>query len=592
MIERLMKTTTGNPSKEGPGDQGIEYSDYYSEDDVLQDIVANKIPVNAAETTNPDRFIRQTLNATSYRCNNQIQPCYQAARNRDFSQADYPINSFNGFQQYPTVERRATLSRNTRHRGTDDSSLYYDPSYMPLDDRIENSPYAFSTMVPEWVPGTSGLNDNFMVPELRNNFDAADPNLSSEEMQRAVAVPPNADQLDFLGRNSKPLDVVDPLTVLQSPNTVAEVPQSSHKLTAFELQNLNNYHRGTSLQRLNNIDQNVYSQPQLGAIPTVDEGIGHFESKDYNFLPVQDYNNNPPAVNVPNAMNQPLGKVLQSLGINVHVDSPASNKENSISPTYRNNGMDDANDASLSHFETHDRPVDHDPTNCDKDDTRQTNDRNGNTNLRGSQRRRHLAKKGSQSSNLFSLLEGEGNSNSSDTVHDTKEIASQVLDTIMEELQELKLDGSKNDKKEGLPCRLSGSWSTAQAGVKLNMKVVNHNIIVTFSDIASPRYHESLLNGTWNVSGHAPLKRGSPFTLTATDNTTNSMAVFIGACKVCQGIDTIAGVWSIARSPKDCRDFQVATSVFNDIFRKSKLSSLKETKNSKNATAEQKKKRS
>ncbi|XP_078035573.1 uncharacterized protein LOC144469320 [Augochlora pura] len=591
MIERLMKTTTGNPSKEDSGDQGVEYSDYYSEDDVLQDIVANKIPVNVAETTNPDRFIRQTLNATSYQCRNQIQPCYQAARSRDFRQADYPTNSFNGFQQYPTVERRATLNRNSRLHGTDDSSLYYDPSYMSLDDRIENSPYAFSTMVPEWVPGVPGLNDNIMVPELRNNFDASDPNLLSEEIQRAVVIPPNADQYNFLDRNSKPLDVVDPPAVLQSPNIVAEVPQLSHKLTTFELQNLNNYHRGTSLQHLNNIDQNVYSQPQLGEIPTVDESIGHFQSKDYNFLPVQD-NNNLPAVNVPNAMNQPLGKVLQSLGINVHIDSPVSSIENSVSPTYQNNGVDDANDAFLLHSEIHDQPVDHDLTNCDKDDTQQANYKNGNAKLQGNQRRRHLAKKGSQSSNLFSLLEGEGNSNSSDTVHDTKEIANQVLDTIMEELQDLKLDSSKNDKKEGLPCRLSGSWSTAQAGVKLNMKVVNHNIIVTFSDMAPPRFHESLLNGTWNVSGHAPFKLGSPFTLTATDNTTNTMAVFIGACKVCQGIDTIAGVWSIARSPKDCRDFQVATSVFNDIFRKSKLSSLKETKNSKNATTELKKKRS
>lgn len=48
---------------------------------------------------------------------------------------------------------------------------------------------------------------------------------------------------------------------------------------------------------------------------------------------------------------------------------------------------------------------------------------------------------------------------------------------------------------------------------------------------------------------------------------------------MCQGIDTIAGVWSVARQPKDCRDFQVATSVFNDIFRKTKLSSLKEKQN-------------
>lgn len=53
---------------------------------------------------------------------------------------------------------------------------------------------------------------------------------------------------------------------------------------------------------------------------------------------------------------------------------------------------------------------------------------------------------------------------------------------------------------------------------------------------------------------------------------------------MCQGIDTIAGIWSVARQPKDCRDFQVATSVFNDIFRKTKLSSLKEKQSAASAT--------
>jgi len=33
------------------------------------------------------------------------------------------------------------------------------------------------------------------------------------------------------------------------------------------------------------------------------------------------------------------------------------------------------------------------------------------------------------------------------------------------------------------------------------------------------------------------------------------------------------GVWSIARSPQDCREFQIATNIYNDIFRRTKLSS-------------------
>lgn len=68
--------------------------------------------------------------------------------------------------------------------------------------------------------------------------------------------------------------------------------------------------------------------------------------------------------------------------------------------------------------------------------------------------------------------------------------------------------------------------------MKLDMKVVNHSIVVTVSDLATPHFHESLLNGTWNVSGHAPFKRGSPFTLIGTDNYTNSIAVFVGTLSV------------------------------------------------------------
>lgn len=46
-----------------------------------------------------------------------------------------------------------------------------------------------------------------------------------------------------------------------------------------------------------------------------------------------------------------------------------------------------------------------------------------------------------------------------------------------------------------------------------------------------------------------------------------------GACRVCQGIDTIVGVWSIARRPQDCREFQISTNIYNDVFRRTKLSS-------------------
>ncbi|XP_076226157.1 uncharacterized protein LOC116426474 isoform X2 [Nomia melanderi] len=591
MIESLMKTTTKDPLENNTDDQGSEYSDYYSEDDVLQDIVANKIPINVAELTNPnDRFVRQARNSTVYRSDDRIdigQPYYHDydTRSNDFRHTDYSADSLNDFQRYPSIRRRAGLKRAPRLLGSDDTLLYQEPSYRLPDDRIESSVYVVST---EESPQL--IEQDYIAPEPRDNFGVFDATPISQDIQQPV-VSQNLDPFHYSSQYDKSLDTVEPQTILQSENSVVEVPRASHKLTALDLQNLYNYrHFGNGLQHFSNIDQSVYGQPQLIS----NMGDLNYQNQGSQSIPVME-SSNLPAVNIPNAMDQPLGKVLESLGISVHIDSPNSNGEDNVSPPYLNNVADNANDPSLSYYEPHDRPTDHAlaSSSCDKvntvEDTRQaSNGKDDNIKLRGDHRRRQLFRTGLQNGNLFSLLEGEKNGNMSDSMQNTKVIASQLLDTIMEELAELKLDSSKSSKKEG-------SWSTAQAGVKLDMKVVNHSIIVTLSALATPRYHETLLNGTWNVSGHAPFNRGSPFTLIATDNTTNSMAVFVGACRVCQGIDTIAGVWSVARSPKDCRDFQVATSVFNDIFRKTELSSLKETQNttiSKNGTAEHKKKRS
>ncbi|KZC06586.1 hypothetical protein WN55_10497 [Dufourea novaeangliae] len=608
MVERLMRTTTRDPSKKPSGDQGIEYSDYYSEDDVLQDIAANKIPITVDEEQNPnDRFTRQTLNSTPYRTESRIdrdiQPYYQDYDTRDktFRYNDYSVNSLDDFQRYPTIERYTGSNRNPRVPMDDNGSPYYAGNYKPLDDRIENLAYAISTEdIPELSPGQDSI-----VFDPRDNFNLPDLNVMNEEA-RAVVVPQTADQFNYLSQYDKNLDVTEPRSVLQNANPVADIPQVSHKLTAIDLQNLYNFrHFGTTMQHLNNFDQNVYKQPQVGRISNLNIGHLPYNYKDYKDqsipnLPAQDINNLP-AVSIPNAMDQPLGKVLESLGINVNTESPEMNQnsllESNVGPVYQNNGVDKTSNPSLS---IQDLTSSNCVSNSSNEEISQgSKGKDDHIKLRSDHGRRQLSRKGIRNSNMFSLLEGDENASNgyitNTTVEETKEVASQLLDTIMEELAELKLGHSKSDEKEGLPCRLSGSWSTAQAGVKLDMKVVNRIITVTLSDLTAPRFHESLLNGTWNVSGHAPFKRGSPFTLIATDNTTSSMAVFVGACRVCQGIDTIAGVWSIGRSPKDCRDFQVATSVFNDIFRKTKLSSLKESQNatvSENATAKQKKRQS
>ncbi|XP_020293651.1 uncharacterized protein LOC109859633 isoform X2 [Pseudomyrmex gracilis] len=163
--------------------------------------------------------------------------------------------------------------------------------------------------------------------------------------------------------------------------------------------------------------------------------------------------------------------------------------------------------------------------------------------------------------------------NVSAALNETKEVASQILEKIIDELEEIKSDRvSENEQVEGLPCKVSGSWVTTQGGVRIDMKVTNHTINVTLARL-SPPPSRGLLDPAWNLSGYAPFAPGEPFSLIAIDNRTKSLAAFAGACRVCQGIDTIVGVWSIVHSPQDCRDFQVATNIYNDVFRRTKLSS-------------------
>lgn len=80
----------------------------------------------------------------------------------------------------------------------------------------------------------------------------------------------------------------------------------------------------------------------------------------------------------------------------------------------------------------------------------------------------------------------------------------------------------------GRPCRISGSWMTSQAGVKLNMKVVNYTIAVIIEKLEPSPSHEGLLNMSWILSGQVPFRHGGPFALTGVDKKTKSLAVFLG----------------------------------------------------------------
>ncbi|CAL7949955.1 unnamed protein product [Xylocopa violacea] len=627
MIDRLMRTTTRDPRRKSPGDQGVEYTDYYSDDEVLQDIVANKIPTQlVGSKTSNDRFARQALNVTSFRDDGQIdtnvQPYYPDydTRRKELRYKDDPVNTLNDFQNYPSIERMSALNRNSRLFGADDPSLGYPIVYGPPEYRNENFDASYPVDTPGVLEQPQAPEGN-ALPDVQDNLDGSDAKKFDGEIQQPAVLPHDPDQFSY----SNPYEI--PQERLQSFSS--SEPQNSNINEPVEPQipqykNLNSYQQPeTNMQGLQptNFDQDIVS-PQIEnvRIPSVNEVDAEYRTQP-NYSPLPLYSNQEqqedvlknspiqvkynPILNHPNAMDQPLGKILESLGINVNGDSNNLNQ---------NPSLNENTNQILPYSNTFDRPIMEQhllsPSYLRKQPAEDSSSFYEGNNARGLEyqtnkfrnrdgyfRRQSIQNGGYYNNNILTHLEDEKNPthhmNISIAVHDTKEVANQILDTIMEELEELKTDRSKNNKREGLPCRLSGSWSTAQAGVKLDMRVVNRTIIVTLSDLTTQRLHESLLNATWNVSGHVPFKRGSPFTLTATDNNTNSLAVFVGSCRVCQGIDTIAGVWSIARQPKDCRDFQVATSVFNDIFRKTKLSSLKEGANAtENATEKHKKRKS
>ncbi|KOC64846.1 hypothetical protein WH47_00349 [Habropoda laboriosa] len=564
MIDRLMITTTKDPSKKNVGDRGIEYSDYYSDDEVLQDLAANKIPVQLFETSSNDRFARQAVNFTSYRDGNR-----RIDRNRrKLGKKLRDVNSLR-FQNYPTIEERSTLTR--RDSMLDDSSSNYPSNYESPEHRNENIDSSY--------PSDGNLEQSRVLeeePGSRNNLDA----LEADKLNVEAQYP---EKFNYINQYGNP-EVAMASNELRNLNNEVVSPQVP------QFQGFNDY------QKEDTLDQNTMDQPQIENLRIPSAKDENIEQMEQSLQPKYSLPNS----GVSNAMDQPLGKILESLGINVN---GASNNFDQY-PNFNEN-IDPYRDSSYSNML--DRPVERllspsylrkrpneDSANVKELDLEASRSRNRKNDREG-HFRRHSIEDGDYDRNILGDEKPTHNMNISIAVHDTKEVANQILDTIMEELEELKTDRSKNNKREGLPCRLSGSWSTAQAGVKLDMRVVNRSIIVTLSDLATPRYHESLLNGTWNVSGHAPFKRGSPFTLIATDNTSNSLAVFAGACRVCQGVDTIAGVWSVARQPKGCSDFQVATSVYNDIFRKTKLSSLKEsqgTNTTESATSKHKKRKS
>ncbi|KAG7203304.1 hypothetical protein KM043_010394 [Ampulex compressa] len=628
MIERLMRTTTKDPTRRKSDDQGVEYSDYYNDNDVLRDIVANKIQVKFNEPRNPnDRVIRQTINASSSYNNDRLgiytEPKQPILEDIDKYGANsrYDGSSFGSsgnLQDYPTVLHAPGLDDLGSGGAIQDNTFNNPVDYLP-SDKSEDPAAAYpfdgnyqgnpplgqlEKFDQATLPGAQMQNLQFSDPRKENCCGRSDSAGDFSGYSSDSSLPgkygnlyeaDNAQNIDSL--EAKKFRVhefdgdIDP-SVENGKMFRADSEKQPYLNDPRQLQNFNK-------QSMNNI----YSGRRGNEETQFARGV-------YN-----EYHNQPLAVSpprIPNAMDQPLSKILESLGINVDGNSGSVDTlshpdagQNAYLPfsTMRNNAqsvdklakkripeeadktfgegwrkIDGANGLRRSNLQMFRAVETDDPVRNRAKEISYSPPEERERQRGDSSPSRTKVKKNNPPEISKEVVANDRRANITATVNETKEVASQILSRVIDELEELKLDRSKNHRREGLPCRLSGSWKTSQAGVRIDMKIVNRSISAILEDLLPRPEHRVLLDTSWNVTGHAPFKRGGPFSLFATNNHTNSVAAFVGACRVCQGIDTITGVWSVAREPSDCRDLQMATGVYNDIFRKTKLLSALQEK--------------
>ncbi|KAL2728986.1 MATH and LRR domain-containing protein PFE0570w [Vespula squamosa] len=557
MIGRLMMTTTKDPLKTNSGDQGAEYADYYNDiDEFVGEIekrprarsVRQSYTVPSPYNDNPIQFQPEQLSS-----NRRLQ---KIRSNRNLNDNFYTYND--NFQEYQTEKDPKMDQENF-----DTNSLILkssgDQYTLPLDTDEKNmyNNYGFNLGILQ-----SGQEQNYP-----NNYGSL-----LQKNNEKYLYPLSDNTQEDLSMNNQ----------FQLHSEEIPTPQiNNNEENSFELKN----------------PTDIYSEPyeksfvlpsekqQLHYIPIYknkDQGNQlYFVNPSKIQTGVYDKNSADTIMDINNNLHKPLQKVVDI--------SPKKN----VQPVER----------FLS-------PIYFDPEEKwnKKNESKDVMTLNQQMTRRGLQKRvknmkdklnvyKHLStakKKEELGKEFIERKNGIRNRNSVEqdvanvhhvdfaiTVNETKEVADQILNRIVDELEEIKMDHSTDKNNEGLPCKLTGSWVANKAGVRLDMQVLNKSIIVTLANLIPQPLHGGLLNTTWNVTGHAPFRHGAPFSLLAYDNHTKTLAIFsiIGSCKVCQGIDTIQGVWSVANEPRDCRNFQMAIGIFNDIFRRTKLlSAIKEKK--------------
>ncbi|XP_024939512.1 uncharacterized protein LOC107266474 isoform X2 [Cephus cinctus] len=648
MIAKLMKTTTRDPRKKSPGDQGVEYSEYYSEGDILNDPPVNKIESKDDDTSknSRSRLTRQVLNGSSIYSqespsNSYIHYLYSIPKDRyknikDRRSEDGVYKTVNSLQNYVPISQSNSLGQSIEIQN--DNDFNYGPKYESLLEKNGNPVYPFSSGSQDTMADTSGLqieqepslgygNDQPQI-NFNNNkmFDTGKTfSVSNKEYQYPVPSLLTQAQSRKFNSNQDRYGKVNPLQL-------SAEHESSERFSSRVGNDLNFIL--TTQRSLNNIlDNNFLSSStqnnkmlspsaftdNIQPLSKLFASLGVNASSSWNHSPGSSSSS---TVQSSEATSQTIPSLSNLTSTNSHqVESTSTlmnitevDKSSFNSGSYElleKNSKDNwTANRDLNNFDTVGPETNLQmakPSTNDKTEgqDRQENPKNNcttttvpelNPKLKGvgeassvppepeEVRRKEKGKQKEikvmehhllpMTTTPAGAIDTAGSTNTSNItamVNETKEVASQILNKIIDELEELKIDRSKTEQKEGLPCKLTGSWVTIQAGVRIDMRVTNHTISVSLGILTPQPSYEGLLNTTWNVTGHAPFKRGGPFVLIATDNHTKTLAVFIGACRVCQGIDTIEGMWTVSREPRDCRDFQMATSIFHEILRRTRL---------------------
>ncbi|XP_048510163.1 uncharacterized protein LOC125500655 [Athalia rosae] len=628
LIAQLMRTTTRDPTKKNPGDQGVEYSEYYSDNDILLPEIREplKLSENARDLKERMRSIQDSegddfMDQNYYDLSDDseaFQTAVERAKRNDQKTVEvmeapanfmeYVDSSYRPVQMHGIGENdgipKYIANRNyIRDRRV---NVAYNPVGDPSVEVVAPRPvtnneffptnmrYGNSQFVKNPAPMLN-MNPSMNVPVPIQQFYP----VKSKPPYYSVGDLPPANSLGFSISTSlgKPLNGTGPMDyVIPDNEKLSKFGDASSAAIREPFQDIRGAFgsatpasRGSSaaLELSKNYFATFKATPSLidSASRLLNSGVQ--DIKLNLGAPEVEYLNHRAPDHPTSHEKNPRGSGAVKKSKRKESDSTKTVEETSPATTESSDSKKQADETSSPTTESSSvkSQTEHAPSS-----TTESSSVKNRTVCKTTKSADHnsLATTSSQALvNVNSSVSGPANStisgnstvsanttvseNTTIAVNQTRVVASQILSEIMGELEEMRLENPKDEQKEGLPCKLTGSWVTTKAGVRIDMKVTNHSINVSLDYLTPPITTEGLLNVTWNATGFAPFKRGGPFTLIATNNHTKTLAVFVGACKVCQGIDTIEGTWTVSREPRDCRDFQMSTNIFNEIFRRTRL---------------------